>query len=331
MKPENQECLIYAGHDTARTISRGNLSHGAWLRKAWCMVAILAVALPFSTPIRAVTTAEHQALLSLYQSTNGNSWTHHANWGGAQGSECDPDPAKQWFGVTCDLGTGHITIVLLPGNNLTGTLPNLAGLSSVTYFDLDDNLVGGPLPSTLGQMTALKTFQAQKNLFTGAIPTINTLPVMQEFIVPGNFFTGPIPSLSGMINLHNFDVSYNFLSGSIPPLTGLSNLVEFDIEHNAVSGSIPSLAGLNALTAFQVGYNHLSGVLPAVPSPTNSLNDGDSTLCPNNLIHRADSSWDHATGEFELGNAWYEDIQFPGGFCEELIFSDGVEPRVLPL
>ena len=322
MKPDNQEYLVYASRDTTPT--------STWLRKAWHMMPILAVALLFSTPVRAVTTAEHQALLSLYQSTNGNNWLQHDNWGGAQGSECDPDPAKQWFGVTCDLGTGHITIVLLPGNNLTGTLPDLAGLAFVHYLDFDDNRVGGSLPSTLGQMTALDTFHATKNRFTGSIPVINTLTLMQEFIVPGNFFTGPIPSLSGMINLRNFDVSYNFLSGSIPSLAGLSNLAEFDIEHNAVSGSIPSLAGLSALTAFQVGYNHLSGTLPAVPSPISSLNDGDSTLCPNNLIHRTDLSWDHATGEFALGNPWYEDIQFPGGFCEALLFSDGVEPRVLP-
>jgi hypothetical protein len=330
MKPDHHEHLPDTSHEGAAASPRGNGFRGALQRWTRRMTLMLVVISTLGTSVGAVTTSEHQALLSLYQATNGNNWLHHANWGGAQGSQCDPDPAKQWFGVTCDLGTGHITIVLLPANNLTGTLPDLSGLAFVHYFDFDDNHLGGPLPSTLGMMTALDTFHATRNRLAGSIPVINTLPALQEFIAPGNFFTGPVPSLSGLAALTNFDVSYNFLSGSMPTLTGLSNLRQFDIEHNAVSGSIPSLAGLDALTAFQVGYNHLSGALPAVPSPVNSLNDGDSTLCPNDLIHRADSSWDHATGEFLLGDPWYQDIQFPGGFCEDLIFSDGVEPRVLP-
>jgi len=290
------------------------------------MLSIATVAIGAAcSSAQAVPTAEYDALRALYQATNGAAWFDNTGW-----IDNDPTEVCNWFGVTCDQGTGHVVQVLLPDNNLTGSLPDLSNLNFVHYFDFDYNLLSGPIPANLGTMTNLDTFHATKNLLSGPIPTLNTLPKLSEFIAPGNFLTGQIPDMQGLTALGNFNVSYNFLSGTIPPLTNLPNLREFNIEHNQVSGTIPTLAGLNTLSAFIVGYNHLYGVLPPVPAPVNSLNDGDSTLCPNNLIQRTDPAWDAATGEVLLGYSWYQDIAYPGGFCSDLMFADGFDPRVLP-
>ncbi len=64
----------------------------------------------------------------------------------------------------------------------------------------------------------------------------------------------------------------------------------------SLTGSIPSLAGLSTLIYFYVNNNLLSGTIPAVPSPTNALVPGDSSLCPNHLTLSTDSAWDTATG-----------------------------------
>ena len=50
-----------------------------------------------------------------------------------------------------------------------------------------------------------------------------------------------------------------------------------------LTGPIPSLAGLSALNFFYVGGNRLIGPAPALPTPTNALYAGYSSLCPNLL------------------------------------------------
>ena len=38
---------------------------------------------------------EREALIALYNSTDGDNWTTNTGWNGAAGTECD------WYGVTC--------------------------------------------------------------------------------------------------------------------------------------------------------------------------------------------------------------------------------------
>lgn len=294
-------------------------------------------------PALALDHTEYLALRALYDSTNGASWFDRAGWDRNVESEvCDDGAGNAWAGVVCDPGTGHVVEILLAGNNLTGTLPDLRGLAEVHYFDFDFNAIGGSLaPTHLEALTALDTFHAVHNHLGGSIPPLRTLSSLQEFIVSENELTGPLPDIDGLSQLGNFDVSYNFLSGPIPSATvngapgfdGLPNLREFTVDHNELSGSIPYLGNLHALTAFRIGENHLSGALPAVPLGIGGetiLNDGDSTLCPNALIDRPDPAWDDATGESLLGHTWYFDDAFPGGACGELVFANGFDPRTLP-
>src|SRR4051794_3281458 len=65
----------------------------------------------------AIPSTERDALVALYQSTNGQGWTDHTNWLGAIGTECD------WYGVDCDEQLAHVTELSLYSNNLAGTLP----------------------------------------------------------------------------------------------------------------------------------------------------------------------------------------------------------------
>jgi len=54
-----------------------------------------------------------QALVDLYESTGGASWFNSYRW--LSGDPCT------WFGVQC--AGDHVTMLALPINNLTGTLP----------------------------------------------------------------------------------------------------------------------------------------------------------------------------------------------------------------
>ena len=59
--------------------------------------------------------AEREALVALYNSTDGGNWTNNT------GRLLSDDPCG-WFGVTCLSGRG-VTEVSLDSNNLTGSIP----------------------------------------------------------------------------------------------------------------------------------------------------------------------------------------------------------------
>lgn len=99
----------------------------------------------------AIPDSERQALLDLYVSTGGPGWTNSTGWNGAPGTEC------VWFGITCN--GGHVVGVTLTNNNLTGTLPPLAGLPALADFWVNDNHLTGPIPALAG-LTQLWNFWA---------------------------------------------------------------------------------------------------------------------------------------------------------------------------
>ena len=64
--------------------------------------------------------AECQALVSLYNSTNGPGWIDDTGWGTA-------NPCT-WSGIVCTNGDqGSVRIIMLTSNELTGQLPDALG------------------------------------------------------------------------------------------------------------------------------------------------------------------------------------------------------------
>lgn len=89
-----------------------------------------------------VPAAECQALVELYQQTGGDAWITRTNWldFSQPGFPCN------WSGVACN--TGHVGELVLPGNQLSGTLPAALGsLTQVTRLRLENNALRGRIPS----------------------------------------------------------------------------------------------------------------------------------------------------------------------------------------
>jgi gliding motility-associated-like protein len=85
-----------------------------------------------------VSTAERDALVALYNSTNGSAWADNTNWDTA-------NPVSTWFGVT--VVSNSVTRIELPSNNLTGSLPaDLLNLTNLTFLKLDNNSLESDLP-----------------------------------------------------------------------------------------------------------------------------------------------------------------------------------------
>jgi Leucine-rich repeat (LRR) protein len=235
---------------------------------------------------------ERAVLDNLYTSTNGNGWTVNTGWEGEPGSECT------WYGIDCDVvdGSEHVVSIDLIQNRLSGSLPELTGL------------------------TRLRHFYAPINLLTGTIPPLDSLTDLRTFEVFANLLDGSLPLLTGLSQLVSFDVSINQLHGGVPQLTGLDQLVTFDVSDNRLRGAVPALTGLTQLHFFQIGGNRLTGAVPDPPVP-NNLAPGGSRLCvslgpdANALAPTQSLAWNFATGT----TPWYL-------ACDtETIFADGAD------
>ena len=160
-----------------------------------------------------ISTEERNALESLYQSTNGNSWKNNSNWLGDLSTECS------WYGVVCE-NNAHIIKIILPENDLSGTIPNdLVNIRYLKELDLHGNHLTGILPSTIGDLTEMDSIDLSDNMISGSIP--------EEW--------GQIEGLL-YLKLNN-----NQLSGNIPSTIGnMQYLQSIRFESNQFSGSIPA-------------------------------------------------------------------------------------------
>lgn len=105
---------------------------------------------------------ECEALVALYNSTNGEDWSTHTNW-------LVTDTPSDWFGVTVE--SGHVTEISLQFNQLSGNLPTeLVNLSYLKKLSLDSNKLTGSIPIELGSLSALVDLSLTGNQLSGTIP-----------------------------------------------------------------------------------------------------------------------------------------------------------------
>lgn len=211
--------------------------------------------------------ADSLALVALYQSTGGSSWTDRANWLSG--------PVSTWVGIELDQ-QGRVITIGLEDNGLFGPLPaDIVNLTELVQLDLSDNFVLGSLPSDIGSMTKLETLDLGNNALTGELPvSIGDMSSLVFLVLWGNGLSGPVPvSLAGLPVLEELWLFSNELSGEIPPeIGGMTSLRLLYLDQNQLTGSIPeSLAALENLRELFVDFNELTGELPAILSQLEGL------------------------------------------------------------
>jgi len=217
-----------------------------------------------------VSSLERDALVALYNSTAGGSWTNNTNW--LSGDPC----VDEWFGVSCDPGDTMVTDLSLFDNNLSGILPSeLGNLTSLTVLNLSWNSLTGAIPTEIGGLTNLGNLDLSRNTLSGTIPSeLGNLSSLFFLQLSDNQLSGNIPSeLGNLSNCYMLSLDFNQLTGSIPSELGnLSNLVYVYLHINQLSGSIPpELANLSSLLFFYAQQNSLSGNIPPELGSMNAL------------------------------------------------------------
>ncbi len=174
-----------------------------------------------------VSQLQKDALIAIYNSTNGDNWNNNTNW-------LSDEPLSTWHGVTI-IGN-KVTKLDFESNNLTGTLPSeigdLANLEWLSFYA--GNSINGDLPEEISNLTELRVLSFEYNNFTGDIPaSYSNLTKLRGFWFNNNQLTGNVPEfLKTFNNLVFIDVSFNKFSGALPDLTNLQKLRYLSTSNN---------------------------------------------------------------------------------------------------
>ncbi|OBX22068.1 MULTISPECIES: T9SS type A sorting domain-containing protein [Bizionia] len=192
-----------------------------------------------STPVIPVVASERDALIALYNSTNGDNWVDNTNWNTAE-------LVGNWQGIrTTNIGgIGHVSEINLGSNNLAGALPmEIGSFPELTSLQLWSNQLTGNIPPEIGNLTKLKNLDLSPNTFSGTIPTeIGNLINLEVLWLNQNGLSGSIPtSFQNLVNLKelhlrgsvdpNSEWSSSSFSGDFPDLTALP-LEVLDMKNN---------------------------------------------------------------------------------------------------
>ena len=162
---------------------------------------------------------ERTALVSIYESSGGDSWTRNDNW-------CSDKPLSDWYGVETD-ASGHVTALRLSHNNLSGTISEkISKLTGLQHLDLSWNDLGGEIKDLdfFSNLTELETINLSRNHFSGELwpPNWSKLNLLKMLNLSFNQIKAvifPIRWWSCMIEdgrMVDLILNGNYLYGDIP-------------------------------------------------------------------------------------------------------------------
>lgn len=227
------------------------------LYSALSLFSILLISIPLFSQ---VPTIERDALIALYDSTDGENWTNNTNWGTSE-------PVSTWFGVT--VINDHVSTLQLIYKGLNGVLPSEIGdLVYLTSLKIANNAdLSGEIPSEIGNLVNLLELNLSGNTLTGSIPEgIGNASSLFNLRLASNELEDSIPSsIWELDQLNHIRFNSNNLIGNIPPeISNLTNLAHLDLGYNQFSGEIPSEIGeLTSMTRIRFSSNSFEDSIPS--------------------------------------------------------------------
>lgn len=266
----------------------------------------------------AILDAERDALIALYNATDGPHWIDNTNW-------CSDKPLNEWAGVTIDEETGRVTGLSLMDNGLQGALPsdlsNLKLLKNLTLLEGNGRITN---IEQLGELSSLEIlwfgigenwgmeYDHVKTLMFAVPANFSNLKNLKRLYLTG--VNADLPEeLFGLENLEDLSIHYfntgrpiqrgfgklrnlkflsltsiredlfpgsNPLCGELPDeIFDLKNLETLDMGDTHVGGQLsPRIGELTKLKRLNLPSNQFSGPLPAELANLHVIDDVDGHI-----------------------------------------------------
>ncbi|CAB9509898.1 Leucine Rich Repeat [Seminavis robusta] len=222
------------------------------------------------------------ALACFYYATGGEtSWNSRENWLSYNPnvweehwfSKTYPTPDHHWiswhslYPLVVEEPSQEFNHLWLIQNGLQGTLPpELFLLTSLRSLDLTLNpLLGGTIPSEIGNLHRMEILMFLDSTMTGELPTeLGQLSNLLGLYAQSNYFHGGIPSQVSLLqDLIVLDLASSNLSGPIPSELGLISPLGIWLEENELDSHIPTEIGLTKTQLLSIHGNLLTGTIPS--------------------------------------------------------------------
>nr|GEW27590.1 hypothetical protein [Tanacetum cinerariifolium] len=171
-------------------------------------------------------------------------------------------PQIQWY---------RLQGLFLQSNLIEGPFPpSICNMSSLLYLDMSNNSFGGLIPECAGNINSLLVMMnLANNQFQGTIPNVlEDCRYLEGLILNGNQLEGEVPSsFSKCQSLRVVDLGNNQLNGTFPQWLGeLPNLQVLDLKSNKLRGIIRMSSSVKfsfpSLRVLDVSHNGFFGQLP---------------------------------------------------------------------
>ncbi|PWA82935.1 Leucine-rich repeat-containing protein [Artemisia annua] len=167
-----------------------------------------------------------------------------------------------WVGK---IGGNELQRLTLSHNFITG-LPQFQWYGLEELY-LQSNLIQGPFPPSICNLSNLRRLDMSNNSFGGVIPEcVGSMSTLSMIDLGTNNFHGTIPkNISSSLSVLN--VKSNKIEGSFPPsVCNMSYLRSLDMSNNSFGGVIPECVGsmMIRLSMINLGTNNFHGTIPDV-------------------------------------------------------------------
>lgn len=232
---------------------------------------------------------ECQALVALYNATDGPNWINNTNWL-ATNTPCN------WHGIGCSngvvlgLNVANVSGGIVSGNGLSGAIPpeigNLVNLMSLRlyknqitgvppeignlvnlqFLDLYENQLTS-IPSEIGNLTNLQTLRVNDNQITAIPATVGNLVNLTQLHLYNNQLTSLPPQIGNLTKLQQLWLFNNQISTVPATIGNLVNLQSLWLSNNQLISLPPEIGNLTKLQQLWLFTNQI----PAVPSTIGNL------------------------------------------------------------
>lgn len=185
-------------------------------------------------------TREFDALLDFFNSTGGDLWINRDGWGVG-------DPCRNfWFGIQCDC-EGNVVAIRLPDNRLGGSIPpSIANLTALRLIDLhtsvgslhNRNILVGTVPA-LADISSLSALDVSGNRLNSVYSADSISSRIESLCASGNDF-GSIPwNLDRLTELRILDLSDSNIEAVFPSsaVCDMSHIYVISFANNTITGN----------------------------------------------------------------------------------------------